>query len=292
MAKAKQLELKEEHTGIKIIDEKKLKKELEEYIDEKITKTPLGEIEKANKRLIREKNKKIASKNIIIIILLAIIAGLVFLMYDDEYFDRLFNNEKKSKLENKIITDKGDEEDEITLDDLKKEYGYLLDNIYISDSSNYLEEYYNGELTTELKNSLALNLVNFDKLEEDEDSNIIPSDLLEDTYKGIFNDKYENKSFKYNDNKLKYVSKLDSYITGDILEKDDTNIRREITNIEVDKKIVKITTIEGKVVDNKVFNILENKELGDYNDNLGNYYDDLNKITYIFNDKKLESIEK
>ena len=292
MAKAKQLELKEEHTGIKIIDEKKLKKELEEYIDEKITKTPLGEIEKANKRLIREKNKKIASKNIIIIILLAIIAGLVFLMYDDEYFDRLFNNEKKSKVENKIITDKGDEEDEITLDDLKKEYGYLLDNIYISDSSNYLEEYYNGELTTELKNSLALNLVNFDKLEEDEDSNIIPSDLLEDTYKGIFNDKYENKSFKYNDNKIKYVSKLDSYITGDILEKDDTNIRREITNIEVDKKIVKITTIEGKVVDNKVFNILENKELGDYNDNLGNYYDDLNKITYIFNDKKLESIEK
>ena len=290
MAKAKQLELKEEHTGIKIIDEKKLKKELQEYIDEQMSKTQLGELEKANKRLIREKNKKIASKNMIIIILLVIIGGLVFLLYDDGYFDKFIKEEKKSKVENKITTPK--KEKEVTLDDLKDKYGYLLDNIYISDNSNYLEEYYNGELTTELKNSLALNLVNFDKLEEDEDSNIIPSDILEDTYKGIFNDKYENKSFKYNDNKIKYVSKLDSYITGDILEKDDTNIKREITNIEVDKKIVKITTIEGKVVDNKVFNILEDKELGDYNDNLGNYYDDLNKITYIFNDKKLESIEK
>jgi len=290
MAKAKQIETKEEHTGIKIIDEKKLKKELQEYIDEQISKTQLGELEKANKRLIREKNKKIASKNMIIIILLVIIGGLVFLLYDDGYFDKFIKEEKKSKVENKITTPK--KEKEVTLDDLKDKYGYLLDNIYISDNSNYLEEYYNGELTTELKNSLALNLVNFDKLEEDDDSNIIPSDLLEDTYKGIFNDKYENKSFKYNDNKLKYVSKLDSYITGDILEKDDTNIKREITNIEVDKKIVKITTIEGKVVDNKVFNILEDKELGDYNDNLGNYYDDLNKITYIFNDKKLESIEK
>ncbi len=290
MAKTKQLELKEEHTGIKIIDEKKLKKELQEYIDEQMSKTQLGEIEKANKRLIREKNKKIASKNMIIIILLVIIGGLVFLLYDDGYFDKFIKEEKKSNVENKITTPK--KEKEVTLDDLKDKYGYLLNNIYISDSSNYLEEYYNGDLTTELKNSLALNLVNFDKLEEDEDSNIIPSDILEDTYKGIFNDKYENKSFKYNDNKLKYVSKLDSYITGDILEKDDTNIKREITNIEVDKKIVKITTIEGKVVDNKVFNILEDKELGDYNDNLGNYYDDLNKITYIFNDKKLESIEK
>ena len=290
MAKAKQIETKEEHTGIKIIDEKKLKKELQEYIDEQISKTQLGEIEKANKRLIREKNKKIASKNMIIIILLVIIGGLVFLLYDDGYFDKFIKEEKKSNVENKITTPK--KEKEVTLDDLKDKYGYLLDNIYISDNSNYLEEYYNGELTTELKNSIALNLVNFDKLEEDDDSNIISSDILEDTYKGIFNDKYENKSFKYNDNKLKYVSKLDSYITGNILEKDDTNIRREITNIEVDKKIVKITTIEGKVVDNKVFNILEDKELGDYNDNLGNYYDDLNKITYIFNDKKLESIEK
>jgi len=292
MAKAKQIETKEEHTGIKIIDEKKLKKELEEYIDEKITKTQLGDIEKANKRLIREKNKKIASRNMIIIILLVIIGGLVFLMYDDNYFDRLFNKDKKSKVENKIITDKGEKEKEITLDDLKEEYGYLLDNIYISDSSNYLEEYYDGDLTVELKNSLALNLVDFDKLEDDEDSNIVGSNILEDAYKALFNDKYENKSFKYNDNKLKYVSKLDSYITDSILEKNDTNIKRKIINIEVDKKIVKITTIEGKVIDNKVFNIFSDDSLGDYNDNLSDYSNDLNKITYIFNDKKLESIEK
>ena len=167
-----------------------------------------------------------------------------------------------------------------------------MDIYLISDSSNYLDEYYNGNLTTELKNSLALNLVDFDKLEEDDDSNIIGSNILEEEYKKIFNDKYENKSFKYNDNKLKYVSKLDSYITDSILEKNDTNIKREITNIEVDKKIVKITTIEGKVIDNKVFNIFSDDSLGDYNDNLNNYSDDLNKITYIFNDKKLDSIEK
>ena len=284
-----------------------IKNELTEYVDQKIQKIVddkvkkeiVSEIDKANKRVIREKNRKIFYKNIIIIILLAVCVGLTYLLYDNGYFDKYFNKgketvEKKSSSKKSTSKDsKKDEKKEPTLDELKDKYGYLINNIYIYENSDYLNEYYDGNLTTELKNYLALNLVDTSKLQEEDDYNILDTDTLKDKYKELFSNDYESKTFKYNGNTIRYITKMDSYITEEKINKSSSNIKREITNIEVvSDKEIKITTIEGKVNDNKVYNIISNDELGDYNNNLLDYTDRLNKITYVFKDNKLNSIEK
>ena len=285
-----------------------IKNELTEYVDQKIQKIVddkvkkeiVSEIDKANKRVIREKNRKIFYKNIIIIILLAACVGLTYLLYDEGYFDKYFNKngnnvveKKSSNKKNSGKENKKEEKKEPTLDELKEKYGYLINNIYIYENSDYLNEYYDGNLTTELKNYLALNLVDASKLQEEDDYNILDTDTLKSKYNELFSDNYESKTFKYNGNIIRYITKMDSYITEEKINKSSSNIKREITNIEVvSDKEIKITTVEGKVNDNKVYNIISNDELGDFDNNILDYQDRLNKITYVFKDSKLISIEK
>ena len=84
MAKIKE-EIKEQN------DMNIIKEELTDYINIQIKKGFTEELEKANKRLIREKNKKIFRKDILIIILFLIIILLIYLLYSNHYFDKYFN---------------------------------------------------------------------------------------------------------------------------------------------------------------------------------------------------------
>ena len=71
-------------------DKEALVHELKEYVDERVNDTFFDELERTNKKLIREKSKKIFWKNIIIILLLLIIGFLVYLLWSNNYFDRYF----------------------------------------------------------------------------------------------------------------------------------------------------------------------------------------------------------
>ena len=77
--KAKKTEVVKEEK----IDVETIKKELKDYVTIEIKNNFNNEIEKANKRLLREKNKKIITRDIIIIILLAVIGYLVYLLYSN-----------------------------------------------------------------------------------------------------------------------------------------------------------------------------------------------------------------
>ena len=78
-----------------------------------------------------------------------------------------------------------------------------------------------------------------------------------------------------------------------ILERGNSNIQREIIDISVEKKIVKITTVEGIVIDNQLYSVSPNNYICDYyDDGLTNHQDELNKVVYTFNNKKLMSVEK
>ena len=67
-----------------------IKEELNKYIDDKIKKEFTAELERSHKRLLREKNIKILTKNIIITFLLLIIVYLVYVLNDNDYFDKFF----------------------------------------------------------------------------------------------------------------------------------------------------------------------------------------------------------
>ena len=125
-----------------------------------------------------------------------------------------------------------------------------------------------------------------------DDYNMFSDAIIKNAYENLFSDTYKSVSFNYDGNQIRYISKLNSYITNSILKKTDTNVKREIIDIKVDNDKVTITTIEGLVKDNKLYNVVNNTEIPDYkNDALTNYQDKLNKVTYTFDNEKLISIK-
>lgn len=287
MAKAKEGEKKEK------VDLTSIKEELKDYVDLQIKKGFTEELEKSNKRLIREKNKKILFKNIVIIILLAVVCFLVFLLYKAKYFNKYFTNENitSENTTEKVETKENEEKDEVSLQTLIKQYSYLLDNIYINENSEYINNYYNGKLTNEIKSYITLNNLSSEYLTTEEDYNMFGEDKFKETYEKMFND-FENVSFDYNGNKIRYLSMMNSYISNSLIKNDGTNIKREIIDIKVGDNIV-ITTIEGLIIDSKLYRIDDNAEIENYNnEDLTKYESVLNKVIYTFKDGKLINIEK
>ncbi len=289
MAK-KETALVTENTNVNV---EELKEELTNYIDKQFKKGWSEEVDKANKRLIREKNRKIIFRDIIILLLLGVIGYSIYILYDLRFFDKYFQHSSTTR--DVVTEDKKNEEEpkkeevkEPTLEELVTEYGYLLDNIEINENSEYIDDYYNGKLSNELKNYLALNNVDFSKITEEDDYNIIDEDTLIDAYYELFSDDHTSISFSYNGNKIRYLNKLQYYITDTKLEKISSNIKREIIDIKVDDNNIVITTIEGLVKDNKLYNIVNEKEVKNYNkDELKKYEDKLNEVIYTFKDGKL-----
>ena len=287
----------------KNIDDNKIKEDLEKYVDEKINKTFIDELDRVNRRLIREKSRKIIWKNITILILLAIIGFLLYLLFSNNYFDKYFNKNTKDDI---IEKDEPKKEEKIdvtptpsptpkapTLDELKKEYGSLLDNYYVTDTSSYLVDYYSGNLTDNLKKYITLNSLDFDTIKKEEDYQIISDEDFKKAYEKLFGDEYTPATFDYDDNKIRYINKMESYMTSEYLKKEESNIKREITDIKEDGNIVIISTVEGIIKDGKLYEIINNTEVEDYKeDNLVKYKDKLNKVIYTFKDGKLTKLDK
>ena len=272
------------------INVEELKKELNEYIDNQVKNTYNEKIENAHKKLIREKNKKIIARNITIVLLILLIVFLAYLLYKADYFDKYFVNKNEVVETTKKEVTEGEEEKVPTLEELKVTYANYLDNIKISENSAYLNEYYTGSLSEELKNYLAFNTIDISSLSSAYNYNVIAKSTIENAYKILFNTDFTSIDFKYSSNNLRYIAMMDSYITDSLLTKEESNIQREIVDIQVNDNI-KITTIEGIIKDNKVYNILTNEEIGDYT-NLNDYSNSLSKVTYVFNkNKQLIEIE-
>lgn len=258
------------------------KEELKKYVEVTVKKEIDDEIKSTNKKILREKNKKILFRDLIIIILIMIIIALMYLLYHNHYFDKYFTEQNTNNVINTINNqDVSASTIGPTLEDLKKEYGYLLDNININEESNYIDNFYNGDLNSELKNYLVLNTMNFDNLVIEDDYNIIDESSFKEEYSKLFDD-YQSTSFSYNDNKVRYINKLDSYLTDSKLVKKSSNIKRDIQEIIIDGNKVSIKTIEYLLKDNKTYNIITNEETED----------NFNIITYVFENNKLIKIEK
>ena len=278
------------------IDVEAIRNELKDYVEERVNQTFIDELDKTNKKLIREKNKKIVWKNIAIIILLLIIGFLIYLLYSNNYFDKLFNKDNQIvEKENKKDEDKtiSDEKKEPTQEELKKEYAKLLDNYYVTDNSIYLVGYYDGKLTNDMMKYMTLNTFDFSTFTREEDYNIIKESTFKTMFERLFNEDYVSSSFDYDDNKIRYVKQMDAYMTSALLVREESNIKREIKNIKLDGSDVIITTIEGLIKDNKLYNIITGKEIEDYKeDSLLKYEKELNKLSYTFKDNKLISLSK
>lgn len=268
-----------------------LKKDIDNHINEQVNKTIKNELEKNYKKIIKSKNLKIFIKNIIIILLILVIIYLLYLLKEANYFDKYFINSTNKEINNEIIEEKNNEKkEENNLEKLKEQYSYLLDKIYLNESSEYIDSFYEGKLTKEIKSYLTVNNLPNSSLTIENNYNIIDNNEFKKIYESLFNDVYEPINFEYNDNYIRYISKLDSYISNDLITNNSTDIVKEIIDIKVSDKEIDITTIEGLNRENKIFNILTKEEICEISKITSNK-EKLNTIIYKFNnDKKLIEI--
>ncbi len=288
------------------IDVEGIKVELTDYMKGQVDFYIKQEIDKTNKRIIKIKNKQIFIRNVLILLLLAACGYLGYRLYEAGYFNKYLKAETTKIQEEKANSSSKQEEqpkeqEEIienkpTLEELKKEYAYLLNPIIISGNSNYLEEYYKGELTQELKLSIALANIKQSDIETEDDMSFVEEDILKKAYENIFKDEYKGASFIYNAEALKYSSARKVYIADGELKIAYNTIQKEIIAIENKENII-ITTIEGYISEGKLYNKKTNQEIENYDSkkSLLDYKDKLASVKYTFeknnNSYKLIKIE-
>ena len=283
------------------------KDQIDKYIKERAEKELASETVKIYKRQIHQKNISNLIKDIIIIALIAVIGFGIYYGYNHDWFNinqnkeennNIINNNSNNNNENNKKEENKESEDEgPSLDELINKYGDLLDNINMYDNSIYLKDYYNGNLTDSLKLSLAYNLIKEDSVFLDESSLYFEEDVLEDAYSELFNGEMKLVAFNAHNVNYQYLKVKNIYFGVGTLTLGN-KVDKEIIDIkEEDNKII-ITTIEGLIKNNKLYNVLNNKEIRDYksSNKLSDYKNKLNQVKYIFNSINnvyyLENIEK
>ena len=275
------------------IDIEGIKTELTEYMKGQIDYQIKQEIDKTNKKILKVKNRQIFSRNIVILLLIAAIGYLGFRLYENGYFNKYYQGEKKETIvETKEDSSKKEEptpkeDSKPTLEDLKKEYASLLNPIILSGNSNYLEEYYKGNLTEELKLSIALANVKQSDIETEVDMSFVEENLIKEAYERIFDTKYEGKSFVYNAESMKYSAARKMYIADGELNIVSNTIQKEIINIEEGEDII-ITTVEGYISEGKLYNKKTNERIENYDSKKDfiEYKDKLATVKYTFHKMK------
>lgn len=271
------------------------KDQIDKYIKERVEKETASEAVKFYKKRLRNKNLAIFVEFIIILVLLgSLVAGAIYL-YHDGYFDKYtlkINRSEKPVVSNDEKPVENVDEKKNKLSELVNKYSYLLEDINIDTKSEYLTEYYSGNLTTELKEFLAYQLINKDYITKDNNSSYFEGQLLKAAYKELFGEVLECVDFKYDGAFYKYLKANDMFISTS-LPTPGNSIVKEITNIEEKDGKVIITTTEGYFKDNKLYNVLSKKEITDYkkDEKISKYSKKLNIVKYTFSDDVLESIK-
>lgn len=263
-----------------------VKEELTNYMKLVIDKEVNKAVEKSTKKLIRHKNIIIIRRDIFIVILLIIclLLGYGLLSKSDINVDISNKHSKSSKTVEKEeqAQEPTINEEEDKKENLKEKYKYLTDDIFINEESPYLKDFYDGNLSSELKLYLAMNNINSDKIVNEDGTLYVDEADLKDVYEKLFTGDYEGKSFKYGNLNFKYLSKGLFWADGKY-EKVLSNIVKNIIDVKEEENELEITTVEGLVKDNKLYNIVSNKEVKNYKDGeLDKYEDSLTKMVYNF----------
>ena len=287
----KELDRKKEDI-LKEVEDKKEEviKELDSKIESKVEVAVNEKIKTYEKKIVKTKNYKILRRDIVIIILLGLIIYAGYYMYKNDYLNIIINK-------NNVITPNNPQE-ETKYDSAYyiKNYGYLINNIFIND--NELLDIFKKDLitTNDISNSLKLKISYFNiKNKQNDDGNIIFSkeDILS-SYQTIFNDTViNNETFTYNNTRFIYYNNM--YI-GYELPNEELNIKYNIYNSYLKDKDLVFELVVGRVVDNNIINIYDDRIM-EYNGNINDYQGLLTKYSIIFtnnNDKyyfnKIEKI--
>ena len=293
MAKKSAEEVKETKKVHEVkIDVDEIKEELTDYVSSKIDKEVALAVDTATKKLIRHKNLIIIKRDITILVLLIICFFLSYNLYNLSNINIDITKTTKSSKNTSETTEtkkvETEENEKSSLNNLTEKYGYLVDNVYIDEGSSYLKSYYKGDLTDELKLYISLNNVDSEKIMSEDDSVYLDENDIKDVYNNLFDGEVVLKSFKYGDLNFHYLNSKALFIADGKFEKQESQISKEIIDVKESDDEVKITTVEGLIKNDKLYNIISNDEIKKYHydDNLSKYEDSLTKVVYHFNNDK------
>lgn len=292
----------------KVVDE--IKKDVINSLDEEISKRveyeTKNKLDKMEKRIYKYKNSSIFKRNIIILLLLALIVFETKILYDNDLLLKHKNSKDTDIVEkdNKIKNKENEDKEEVKKDSkwYIDNYSYLLDNIKINlEDSYYLykDNYTEDTIDNTVRLNMSYQLLSKDKISINNSVITIDENNLKDAYKKIFGtlDKYSAENFNndciqfiYNENSKTYLAidtKCQSKTTEKIekikkiYEEDDNIVIETIIGIH-DKENNSLTNVNGDIISD------------DYSNNIDEYKTDIYKYTFKNVDQKyyIEKIEK
>ena len=284
-AKKKEVkEIKEKTIDIKAIEielngyledrKEDITKEITTKIDEQIEVKVTKRLKEEEKKLNRGKTGKIISRDIIIILLLAVIGYFGYCLYDVDYFnirtkvvDKNNNNQKDNQTSDKNNNNQEDENKEPVVDN-KPDSSYYIKNLLIEDEAVF--NLFSKQITREnIPNELIVKIAykNIDKVLITTDNNMITfhEDSLLESAKKIFGDSIsiKNEMFTYNNTKFMYYNK--TYL-GLKEEENKTNIITKVFDAKEEEGKLTFDFIVGKISSEKqLLDIENNIILEEYN---------------------------
>lgn len=276
---------------------KEIKKELIEDIDDEITKRveyeTRNKLEKMEKKIYKYKNGSIIRRNVIILILLAVIALETKVLYDNNLLS-VKSNKKQSEVNNelKVNNENNNKEEEKNSEWYIKKYSYLLDNIKTNISGEdkyylYKDNYTEESISNRVRLNMSYQLLKKENIKNENSVINVKENDIKNAYKKIFGslDNYKAENFNnscvqfiYNDNSKNYMA-IDT--SCDV---NNEELIEQVKNIyEEDNKIIIETIVGIKVKDsNNLINIDGNVITDNYSGNINEYEESLNKYKYIF----------
>lgn len=226
------------------INDKK-KEMLEEFtkeMDKQIEVSVQKRVDLEAKKLIKGKTGKIIRRDIVIIILIAIIGYLGFCLYDIGYFNR------KLPVQNEVVETPKQEEVKTSAYYIKN-YGELVENLQVP---NIVQEIANGVSKNNISNNLKLKIAykNLADTQKTSDGEVVTFDSISllEAFQSVFGDSasLENTVFEYENLKFLYFN--DTYIAENSTLISTAKVNYKITNAyETGNKLTFEVTYDGQV---------------------------------------------
>ena len=266
-----------------ISEKDRIKNELTDEIKEDVKKRVI----KDEAILSRKKSLKIFRLSVYIIVLLVAIGYGVYRLYKTDNLMLLNKDYEPTTTTNYVTPNELTTKKIKSLDELKNEYGYLMDKIYISDINILLGEKVIADLSTSDRLVIAYNALNASDITRDGKVFTISNAALQSAFENIFgtNATYATADFTVDGLSFTFVSSQDKYFAiSDIVDNTRT-IQSEIVDVVDETEYVVIKEVVGYVKDNKLYalNDLNNPIVTGYASSVLDYKDSLTTVEYTFN---------
>lgn len=261
---------------------------IDEQIELKVTKR----LKEEEKKINRGKTAKIIWRDIIIVILLAIIGYFGYCLYDVDYFnirtkvevpkEKEPTNDNENKPQEPNNNSEPVEDNKPDSEYYIKSFSHLIDNLLINDESVF-ELFNKSTNKNNISNDLILKIAykNLDKLYITNDNNMITfhEDSLLESAKKIFGEdiNLKNTMFSYNNTKFMYYNETylglkESDVTIDLLYK-AIDAKEEDNKLTFNIIAAKLNT-ENSLIDkdnNIIIENYNNEDLTEYKEKLSEY---------------------